>query len=61
MTSRADVGYAQKGWSDCGDVSPVPLGSKESHDPPAVKLGRWLRAKPLRLIMIERKMSEMRA
>ncbi|MFP3319961.1 MAG: transposase [Acidilobus sp.] len=43
------------------DVSPVPLGSKESHDPPAVKLGRWLRAKSLRSIMIERKMSEMRA
>jgi len=43
------------------DVSPVPLGSKESHDPPAVKLGRWLRAKSLRSITIERKMSEMRA
>ncbi|MFP3231838.1 MAG: transposase [Acidilobus sp.] len=43
------------------DVSPVPLGSKESHDPPAVKLGRWLRAKSLRSIMIEHKMSEMRA
>ena len=27
----------QKGGSDYGDVSPVPLGSKESHDPPTVK------------------------
>jgi putative transposase len=43
-----------------GDVSPVPLGSKESHDPPAVKLGRWSRAKSLRSIMIERKMIEMK-
>ncbi len=42
------------------DVSPVPLGSKGSHDPPAVKLGRWLRAKSLRSIMNEHKMSEMR-
>jgi hypothetical protein len=30
------MGYAQKGGSDYGDVSPVPLGSKESHDPPTV-------------------------
>jgi hypothetical protein len=36
MISHADVGYAQKGGSDYGDVSPVPLGSKESHDPPQV-------------------------
>nr|WP_196770317.1 hypothetical protein [Stygiolobus azoricus] len=36
-----------------GDVSTVPLGSKESHDPP----GRWLRAKSLHLI---HKMIEMR-
>ncbi|ABP95273.1 transposase, IS605 OrfB family [Metallosphaera sedula] len=43
-----------------GDVSPVPLGSKESHDPPVVKAGRWLRAKSLHLIMIEDKMSEMK-
>jgi len=43
-----------------GDVSPVPLGSKESHDPPTVKFGRWLRAKSLHSIMIERKMTEMR-
>jgi len=43
-----------------GDVSPVPLGSKESHDPPTVELGRWLRAKSLHSIMIERKMIEMR-
>ncbi|ADL19137.1 Third ORF in transposon ISC1913 [Acidilobus saccharovorans 345-15] len=44
-----------------GDVSPVPLGSKESHDPPAVGLGRWLRAKSLRLIVSELKMIEMKA
>ncbi|QXJ28710.1 ISC1913 family transposase, Second ORF [Saccharolobus shibatae B12] len=43
-----------------GDVSPVPLGSKESHDPPTVKLGRWLRAKSLHSIMIEDKMIEMK-
>ncbi|MFP3204106.1 MAG: hypothetical protein RXS23_01460 [Metallosphaera yellowstonensis] len=43
-----DVGYAQKGGRDCRDVSPLPLGSKESRDPPTVKLGRWLRAKSLR-------------
>ncbi|EHP68121.1 hypothetical protein MetMK1DRAFT_00025440 [Metallosphaera yellowstonensis MK1] len=43
------------------DVSPVPLGSKESHDPPTVKLSRWFRAKSLHSIMIEHKMSEMRA
>ncbi|QXJ30784.1 ISC1913 family transposase, second ORF [Saccharolobus shibatae] len=43
-----------------GDVSPVPLGSKESHDPPTIKLGRWLRAKSLHLIMIEDKMIEMK-
>ena len=42
------------------DGGPVPLGPKESHDPPAVKLGRWLRAKSLRSIMIEHKMSEMK-
>ncbi len=39
MTSHADVGYAQKGEGDCGDVSPVPLGSKESHDSPTVVEG----------------------
>ena len=27
----------QKGGNDCGDVSPMPLGSKESHDPPYIK------------------------
>jgi len=42
------------------DGGPVPLGPKESHDPPAVKLGRWLRAKSLHSIMIEHKMSEMK-
>ena len=36
-----------------GDVSPVQLGSKESHDPPTVS--RWLRAKSLHSIMIEMK------
>ena len=43
-----------------GDVSPVPLGSKESHDPPTIKLGRWLRAKSLHSIMINHKMIEMK-
>ena len=43
-----------------GDVSPVPLGSKESHDPPTVELGRWLRAKSLHSIVINHKMIEMR-
>ncbi|MBB5254221.1 hypothetical protein [Sulfurisphaera ohwakuensis] len=57
MISHTDVGYAQKGEGDNGDVSPVPLGSKESHDPPT---SRWLRAKPLHSIMIEDKMSEMK-
>ncbi|WP_187287693.1 hypothetical protein [Saccharolobus islandicus] len=53
ITSHADVGYAQKGGSkNYGDVSPVPLGSKESHDPPK----RWLRAKSLHSIMNEYKM-----
>jgi len=60
MISHTDVGYAQKVGSDCGDVSPVPLGSKESHDQPTVKPGRWLRAKSLHSIMIEHKMIEMR-
>jgi hypothetical protein len=56
MISHADVGYAQKGGSDYGDVSPVPLGSKESHDPPKW----WLRAKSLHSTMNEYKMSEMK-
>jgi len=60
MISHADVGYAQKGERDYGDVSPVPLGSKESHDPPTVKFGRWLRAKSLHSITNERKMIEMK-
>ncbi|WP_229572654.1 hypothetical protein [Saccharolobus caldissimus] len=34
--------------------------SKESHDPPTIKFGRWLRAKSLYSIMIEDKMSEMK-
>ena len=55
MISHTDVGCAQKGGSDRGDVSPVPLGSKESHDPPK----RWLRAKSLQSIMNEDKMIEM--
>jgi hypothetical protein len=54
MISHTDVGYAQKGGSDYRDVSPVPLGSKESHDP------QWLRAKSLHSIMIEDKMIEMK-
>jgi hypothetical protein len=58
MISHADVGYAQKGGSDYRDVSPVPLGSKESHDPSTVC--RWLRAKSLHSIMIDHKMSEMK-
>ena len=58
MTSHTDVGYAQKGGSDCRDVSPVLLGSKESHDPPTVS--GWLRAKSLHSIMIEHKMIEMK-
>jgi len=37
MTSHTNVDYAQKGGSDCGDVSPVPLGSKEFHDPSVVE------------------------
>ncbi|BDR92928.1 RNA-guided endonuclease InsQ/TnpB family protein [Vulcanisaeta souniana] len=43
-----------------GDVTPVLLGSKGSHDPPVVKLGRWLRAKSLHSIMNEHKMNEMK-
>ena len=58
MISHTDVGYAQKGGSDCRDVSPVPLGSKESHDPPT--LSSWLRAKSLHSIMNEHKMIEMK-
>ncbi|ACP44877.1 hypothetical protein YG5714_0582 [Sulfolobus islandicus Y.G.57.14] len=41
-----------------GDVSPVPLGSKESHDPPTVS--GWLRAKSLHSIMNDYKMIEMK-
>ena len=59
MNPHADVGYAQKARVRAGDVSPVPLGSKESHDPLVVKLGRWLRAKSLHQIMIEHEMIEM--
>ena len=55
MISHADVGYAQKGERDYGDVSPVPL---ESHDPPT--LSRWLRAKSLHSIMNEDKTNEMK-
>jgi hypothetical protein len=60
MISHTDVGYAQKCEGDYGDVSPMPLGSKESHDPPTVELGRWLRAKFLHSIMIECEMIEMK-
>ncbi len=41
-----------------GDVSPVSLGSKESHDPPTVS--RWLRAKSLHSIMNNHKMIKMK-
>ena len=58
VISHADMGYAQKGERDCRDMSPDPLGSKESHDPPT--LSRWLRAKSLRSIMNEHKMIEMK-
>ncbi|MFP3227030.1 MAG: hypothetical protein RXQ80_08970 [Sulfolobaceae archaeon] len=58
MISHTDVGYAQKGGSDYGDVSPVPLGSKETHDPPTVS--GWLRAKSLHSTMNEHKMIEMK-
>ncbi|WP_061980403.1 RNA-guided endonuclease InsQ/TnpB family protein [Sulfolobus acidocaldarius] len=34
-----------------GYVSPMPLGSKESHDPLTVRLGEWLRAKSLHLTL----------
>ncbi|MEJ2779532.1 hypothetical protein WIW89_01120 [Stygiolobus sp. CP850M] len=51
-------GLCPKGGSDCGDVSPVPLGSKESHDSPT--LSRWLRAKSLHSTMNEHKMIEMK-
>ncbi|EHP70470.1 hypothetical protein MetMK1DRAFT_00009730 [Metallosphaera yellowstonensis MK1] len=54
------VGYAQKGGRDCRDVSPVPLGSKESRDPLTLKSVRLLMAKSLHSIMIEHKMSEMK-
>jgi len=36
-----------------GNVSSVPLGSKESYDPPS--LSRWLSAKSLHSIMIDHK------
>ena len=58
MISHTDVDYAQKGGSDCRDVSPVPFGSKESHDPPTVS--RWLRAKSLHSIMIQDETIEMK-
>ncbi|MFP3346636.1 MAG: hypothetical protein RXR17_04255 [Sulfolobaceae archaeon] len=58
MISHTDVDYAQKGGSDSGDVSPVPLGSKESHDPPTIS--RWLRAKSLHSTMNGHKMIEMK-
>jgi len=30
-----------------GDGSPMPLSSTGTHDPPTIKLGRWLRSKSL--------------
>jgi hypothetical protein len=50
--------FAKGGRKRAGDVTPVPLGSKESHDPPTTS--GWLRAKSLHLIMIEDKMIEMK-
>ena len=58
MISHTDVGYAQKGGRDCRNVSPVPLDSKESRDPPT--LSGWLRAKSLHSIINEHKMIEMK-
>ncbi|ADX83787.1 hypothetical protein [Saccharolobus islandicus] len=45
---------------DYRDVRPVPLDSKESHDPHVIKMSVWSRAKSLHLIMIEDKMSGMK-
>ncbi|MFP3230945.1 MAG: hypothetical protein RXS19_07005 [Caldisphaera sp.] len=50
--------FVKGGRKRAGDVAPVPLGSKESHDPPTTS--GWLRAKSLHLIMIEDKMIEMK-
>jgi len=47
-----------KGVGVIWDVSPVPLGPKESRDPPI--LSRWLRAKSLYSTMNEDKMIEMK-
>ncbi|MEJ2771262.1 MULTISPECIES: hypothetical protein [unclassified Stygiolobus] len=58
MISQTDVGVTQKGGSERGDVNPVSLGSKESHDPPTVS--GWLRAKSLHSITNEHKMIEMK-
>ena len=58
MVSHTDVDYAQKGGSDCRDVSHMPFGSKESHDPPT--LSGWLRAKSLHSIMIQDETIEMK-
>jgi len=60
MISHTDVGVTQEGGSDCRDVSPGPLGSKESHDQPTVKFGWWLRTKSLLSTINEHKMIEMR-
>jgi hypothetical protein len=46
MISHTDVGKKGEGIRD---VSTVPLGSKESHDPPK----KWLRAKSLHSIMMK--------
>ncbi len=48
------------GGSDFGDVSLVPLGSKEFHDPLTKLSGKWLRVKSLHLIMNKHKMIEMK-
>ena len=43
-----------------GNVSVVPLRSKESHDPPVLEAGRWLRAKSLHLTVNEREVIGMK-
>jgi len=55
-----DVGSTQRGESDSRYVSSAQLGSKESHDPPTLKLGRWLRVESLHSIVNESEMIGMR-
>jgi len=44
-----------------GMGGPVPLGSTGHHDPRMIRMSVWPRTKSPRSIMIEDKMSEMRA